>query len=141
MQRTGQCLCGAVTYTAKGLRDELSACHCGMCRRWAGGAFLAISTEGVAWQGEDNIQTIQSSDWAERGFCKKCGSGLFYRVTAPGKFHGVTSLAFGTLDDQSGLSLTKEWFIDRKPEAYTFAGEHHTVTEAEVLAMFGGEGS
>lgn len=140
MERTGQCLCGAVTYTAKGLKPELAACHCGMCRRWSGGPYLAIATESVEWKGEGDIQTFASSKWAERGFCKQCGTSLFYRVTAPGKYQGQVQLAFGTLDDQSGVSMNKEWFIDKKPDAYTFAGKRKTLTEAEVFAMFGDGG-
>ena len=141
MERTGKCLCGAVSYTAKGLKPELGACHCGMCRRWSGGPLLATGTKDVAWQGEDKIRTFKSSDWAERGFCSACGSSLFYRVTAPGPHQGTIQLAFGTLDDQTGFDLNLEWFIDKKPEAYALAGEHKTLTEAQVFAMFaGGEG-
>jgi hypothetical protein len=129
-------MCGAVSYTAKGVDKEIAACHCSMCRRWASGPFLGINAKSVEWQGEANIRTIQSSKWAERGFCTQCGTGLFYRITAPGKFSGVTSLAYGTLDDQTGVTLTKEWFIDNKPEAYALAGDRHRVTEAEAFAMF-----
>ena len=102
MERKGRCLCGAVSYTAKGLGPELGVCHCGMCRRWSGGPLFATSTEDLVWEGEDTIATYQSSEWAERGFCSACGSALFYRVTAPGPYHGDTHLAFGTLDNQSG---------------------------------------
>ena len=98
---------------------------------------LSVGADHIAWEGEDNITTYKSSEWAERGFCNKCGSGLFYRLTAPGQLHGLTSLAFGTLDDQSGIELSKEWFIDKKPEGYALAGERKTFTEAEVMAMFG----
>jgi hypothetical protein len=139
MERTGKCMCGVVSYTAE-VHEEISACHCGMCRRWNSGPMLSIGTKSITWEGEDNITTITSSEWAERGFCNKCGSSLFYRVTAPGKFQGFTSLAFGTLDDQSGVELTKEWFIDRKPEAYTLEGERETFTAAEVMAMFSSGG-
>jgi hypothetical protein len=52
-----------------------------------------------------------------------------------GKDHGITSVALGCLDDHSGLALTKEWFIDNKPEVYDFAGERSTVAEAQALAM------
>jgi len=138
MERKGKCLCGAVSYTAKDLKPELSACHCGMCRRWTGGPLLAVGTGEVVWEGEDKLTTFKSSDWAERGFCAVCGSSLFYRITAPGKHQGALHLAFGTLDDQRGFDLRLEYFIDKKPEAYTLAGERKTLTEAEVFALFGG---
>jgi hypothetical protein len=99
---------------------------------------IALGSADVAWTGEDKITTYQSSDWAERGFCSVCGTSLFYRVTAPGPHQGVCHLGFGTLDDPSGFDINIEYFIDRKPEAYTLAGDRETLTEAEVFAKFGG---
>ena len=109
-----------------------------MCRRWAGGPLFAVRVGSIDWKSEGAVQVVKSSAWAERGFCKECGSGLFYRVTAEGNHHGVTTITLGTLDDQSGINLTTEWFIDRKPDAYALAGERKRVTAAEVMAMFGG---
>jgi hypothetical protein len=33
----GQCLCGAVTLTAKHVVPQFHVCHYSMCRRWNGG--------------------------------------------------------------------------------------------------------
>jgi hypothetical protein len=112
-----------------------------MCRRWTGGPLLSIGSSDVTWVGDDKITTFKSSDWAERGFCSVCGSALFYRVTAPGPHQGRVHIAFGTLDDQSGFDMNLEFFIDKKPEAYTLAGERKRLTEAEVFALFGGSES
>ena len=138
MERTGKCLCGAVGYTATLSKPEISACHCGMCRRWTGGPLLCTSAKEVKWAGDEHIKVFKSSDWAERAFCSQCGTALYYRITAPGPHQGSVTLAFGTLDDQSGFELHREWFIDKKPEAYTLAGERETFTEAQVFAMFAG---
>ena len=138
MTRDGKCMCGAVSYTAAGLTGEISACHCEMCRRWTGGPLLAATAKTIAWRGEEHIRTFTSSAWAERGFCTQCGSALFYRVTAEGPHHGMTTLAFGTLDDQAGFAMSREWFIDKKPEVYEFAGERAQVTGAEAMALFSG---
>ena len=78
MNGSGRCLCGAVTFEATGVEKHVHACHCSMCRRWSGGPGLAVSVASVDFQGEDNIERYDSSDWAERGFCKTCGSNLFY---------------------------------------------------------------
>ena len=136
MQRAGKCLCGAVTYEAK-VHADASACHCGMCLRWCGGPFIGVGTDSIEWTGQDAITTFTSSKWAERGFCSQCGTNLFYRVTAEGKYQGFTSLAFGTLEDKAGLELTREWFFDNKPQLYTLEGERQRVTEAEAFAMLG----
>lgn len=121
------------------IKDRVTACHCGMCRRWSGGVFLTVSTEGISWEGESLISTYTSSPWAERGFCRTCGTNLFYRVTAPGKLHGMTALMFGAIDDAEGLEIATELFIDRKPATYALVGQadHKCLTESEVLALFG----
>ena len=126
-------MCGAVTYTAEVL-PEMSACHCEMCRRWAGGPLFAVMAMTLEWTGDAQPAVIQSSDWAERGFCARCGSGLFYRITADVKVKGMTALAAGTLDDQSGLVLKREWFIDMKPDYYAFEGERSCVTTEQIMA-------
>lgn len=43
----------------------------------------------------------------------------------------------GTLDDMSGIVLTKETFIDRKPDGHDFAGERPRITQVETLAQLG----
>lgn len=136
MKRSGGCLCGAVRYEAT-LSSEASACHCSMCRRWSGGLFMAVGAKDIAWSGETEPTVFVSSAWAERGHCAACGSALFYRMTA-GKFAGITSVSLGTLDDASGIEIAREFFIDRKPEAYALSGERPRLTTAQLEAMFGG---
>lgn len=138
--RTGGCLCGAVRYRLTKPVHNIDACHCNMCRKHSGGIALGLNVPdgGIEWSGEENIQTYQSSDWAERGFCKICGSGLFWRMTADGPAHGHLSLGAGSLDDMNGLPLSTEIYVDEKPDSYALAGETKKMTGAEVEAMFGG---
>jgi len=101
---------------------------------------VAVPKDGMDITGEDQVGIYPSSPWAERAFCKSCGSSLFYRVTAEGPMQGEMHVGFGTLSDVSGIPFTGELYIDLKPEAYSFAGEgRHQMTEAEVTAMFAGE--
>ena len=83
------------------------------------------------------IGTYTSSEWAERCFCKTCGSSLFYRLTMEGPMQGTHHFALGTLDDANGIAFEGEIFIDRKPDVYDFAGDHMRMTEAEFLASIG----
>jgi hypothetical protein len=95
---------------------------------------MAVSVGALeVLSGEPSV--LVTSEWAERGFCAKCGSSLFFRVTAKGKYEGNASIALGALDDPSGIRLTTEWFSDRKPEGYSFAGELRCITEGQALAM------
>lgn len=138
MTKTGSCLCGAVNFTLNDAPSETGACHCSMCRKWSGGIFLGVvAPPGTfALNGEENLSVYPSSDWAERAFCKTCGSNLFYRVTAPGPHQGTCHFGLGTLDDAGGITLTSEIFIDEKPAGYSFAGDTAKMTGAEVFAMF-----
>lgn len=138
MTKTGQCLCGAVTFDITAAITETGACHCGMCRKFSGGVYLAfkVPPNGMRITSAQQPKIYPSSDWAERAFCDTCGSSLFYRVTVPGPHQGTCHVALGCLDDADGIPLTEEIFIDRKPDGYAFNGDHHTMTEAEVMAMF-----
>ncbi|GAA6209282.1 GFA family protein [Cognatishimia sp. WU-CL00825] len=138
MSVTGACLCGAVRYTLKDKPKETGACHCDMCRRWSGGVFMSVKckAEEVTLDGQKHIGRFKSSDWAERCFCNRCGSVLFYRVTASGPYHDDHHFGFGTLDNPNGIPMTSEIYIDKKPDGFAFKGDHHTMTEAEVIAMF-----
>lgn len=137
MQKTGSCLCGAVRFTIEDTPATTGACHCGMCRKFSGGIYLAVEVapDKITLTRDATLKRYTSSAWAERAFCSTCGSSLFYRVTAPGPHNGVYHVAFGALDDSAGMDLDGEIFIDEKPEAYSFAGERHRMTGAEVMAM------
>ncbi|WP_168797738.1 GFA family protein [Aliishimia ponticola] len=138
MTRTGGCNCGAVRFEITQDPDHVHACHCGMCRRFSGGVFLGVEVpaDQVRFDTEEGLAVYRSSDWAERAFCKSCGSSLFYRLTAPGPMNGVCYIGIGTLDDANGLPLTGEIYIDCKPDGYAFAGNTDKKTEVEMLAMF-----
>jgi hypothetical protein len=134
-EQTGGCLCGAVRYTATDVDPMYHACHCGMCLRWGGAPFMGAHVGNVTFEGAEYLRRYGSSEWAERGFCKLCGSSLFYYM----KPHDRYSLCAGTFDDQSSLTLVDEIFIDRKPPGYAFAGDLPAMTEAEVIARFTAE--
>lgn len=138
MSRTGKCMCGAVGFEISKLTPEFGACHCKMCQRWAGSALLAVTVEAeaITFTGEANIRRIQSSSWAERAWCDKCGSGLWYRVTTPSDTPHAYEIPIGLLDDTSGLVMTREIFTDEKAEVVNFAGERATMTGAEVFALY-----
>jgi len=131
--RFGHCLCGAVQVSAVLANHEAGTCHCKMCQRWAAGPVVVIAcTPETVFEGQDAIAVYPSSAWAERAFCKHCGSPLFYRMKNDSSYY----LSVGLLDDTEGLTLVNEIFIDRKPSFYSFAEKTNQMTEAEVMAMF-----
>ncbi len=78
------------------------------------------------------MTTIRSSEWTERAFCKRCGSNLFHRLIDSDEFQ----VSAGLLDDQSGLKLFLQVFIDEKSPFYTLADRTKTMTAAEVYAAY-----
>ena len=135
-ERQGHCLCGAVQITAKQAASHVGACHCSSCRRWVGGPFMEIDCgTDVTMTGEDNVTVYPSSEWAERAFCNKCGSSLFYRLKGTGE-HMVCA---GIFDDDDSLTFTSQVFIDEKPAYYSFAEETENRTGAELFAMIESE--
>lgn len=131
---SGQCLCGAVSLRVTPEAMHADACHCAMCRRWSGGPFMSLpcGTNVVIEQDGDALALYDSSDWGQRGFCKRCGSLLFYRMREQGTYYVST----GLFDDIEGLSFETEIFIDSKPGWYAFANDTRKMTGAEVVAAF-----
>jgi len=129
----GQCMCGAVTVSMAKLGDTMSACHCDMCRRWTGSAFLSVHASGGNVTIDGPVKTVSLSDWAERGWCDACGSTLFYRL----KDNGSYGLSAGLFENMGGNGLTQEYYVDQKPAGFAYSGDHKRMTEAETLAFFG----
>jgi hypothetical protein len=130
--RSGQCLCGAVRFEAEEVETEFSACHCDMCQQWSSGPFFSTTAGKVRFTGEEHLTRFQSSAWAERGFCNNCGSNLFFRILKLPDYE----MCIGAFDDRSGLVMTGEIFIDRKPDGYALAGKHPRLTEKEALEKY-----
>ena len=62
MNGSGQCLCGAVTFTAEGVESHVHVCHCSMCRRWNGGPGMAVAVDLVVFTGEGILKdTVRRS--------------------------------------------------------------------------------
>jgi len=130
---TGKCMCGAVKIFATADKPDVAACHCDMCRRWSAGPFLEVTCQKVTFEGDENIGRIRSSDWAERGFCTKCGSSLFYQAVESSDYQ----VSAGLFDDQSMLrEMSLQVFTDSKPPYYEFANKTKMMTAAETYAAF-----
>ena len=127
---SGHCLCGGVTITLQHAHGEIDICHCEMCQRWGGTMYAGIEADDFSVEGEDLITAYQSSDWAERAFCGRCGSNLWYRFLPTGN---RTFLA-GLFDLPAGLRIKHQIFVDEKPDWYDLAQESPMKTGAEIIA-------
>jgi hypothetical protein len=129
----GSCLCGAISLSTSSMNPHVAACHCNMCRKWGGGALFAVECgSDVQISGEENLGIYQSSEWAERGFCNKCGTHLFYRLKQGNQYY----IPAGIFEEDKDLVFDLQLFIDEKPEYYSFANKTTNMTGAEVFAQF-----
>lgn len=129
----GACLCGAVTLTANAPAPSFGACHCSTCRTWSGGPLLALPCGAdVTLTGEEAVTVFDSSAWAERGFCSRCGTHLFYRLKHSREYH----VPVGLFDDAGDVAFGLQVYIDKKPPYYTFADQTEEMTEAQVFEKY-----
>jgi hypothetical protein len=130
--RNGRCLCGAVRIAAQPKNADVGACHCSRCRNWGGGPLLTVDCgANVRFEGAENISTFASSEWAERGFCRHCGTHLFYLLKPTSTYFVPVGLVGG-----ADWNFDHQIFIDEKPPFYTFANETTNLTGAEVFAQY-----
>ncbi|PCH57548.1 MAG: aldehyde-activating protein [Legionellales bacterium] len=133
IEATGNCLCGNVTLQAKALNTNVGACHCNMCRKWGGGPLLAVDCGSeVTFTGADNISIFDSSTWAERGFCKQCGTHLFYHLKQRDQY----IIPADIFDGVQQLKFDHQIFIEEKPKYYCFSNSTTEMTGAEVFELF-----
>jgi hypothetical protein len=104
---TGGCQCGAMRYAlyAEPLNPHL--CHCRMCQKAVGGYFAAYASvmlSDFAWtRGKPGVWN--SSEEAERGFCRECGTPLSFRYLARDRI----AVALGTLDDPARVKPNRSF--------------------------------
>jgi hypothetical protein len=76
----GSCHCGAVTFEVLGELPSPDACHCTDCRKFSGHYFVStdVPKSALAVRGESQLAWYQSHEKVRRGFCRLCGSSLFW---------------------------------------------------------------
>jgi hypothetical protein len=109
---TGGCQCGAVRYALSARPSHASVCYCRMCQKASGQPFMAfarVRRDELTWtQGRPAI--FKSSDVAERGFCRDCGTPLTYRFLASGNI----SVTACSLDDPEAVRPERQYGVESK---------------------------
>ena len=112
----GSCLCGGVVFHAALPALGANHCYCTMCQQFHGaaaGSYLSVATNGyVVERGQDLIVDYASSAQGRRGFCKTCGSSLYWRSTAT---PDSIDLSLGTIQPAWTGSVEREIYTDSKP--------------------------
>jgi hypothetical protein len=98
----GQCFCGFVRYATDGRPYNLTNCHCSICRRLSGAAFVTwFSVPLASFRFLTNEPAaIKTSEHGRRTFCPRCGTPLTFRSERSPQEIDVTTCS---LDDPSAL--------------------------------------
>lgn len=115
--KTGSCLCGAVTYEIAGPLSPVVYCHCSQCRRQSGHFYATtnVARADLRLIREDGLAWFRSSERARRGFCKMCGSPLFWQHDGTDRI----AILAGGLASPTGLVEGRHIFVADKGDYYT----------------------
>ena len=129
---TGRCLCGGCAYTYPAPECfDLQHCHCSMCRRSHGAAFVtwfAVPHDRFFLDPGHSAKLVEfaSSEHGKRFFCGRCGSSLFCEIGDPA-------------EDMDIVLANMHGPIDREPEMHMFFDDRVAWTQVDAqLPRLGG---
>ncbi|MER9154570.1 GFA family protein [Mesorhizobium sp. M0778] len=113
---SGSCLCGAVRLQTRGPLRGVIYCHCSQCRKQSGHFYAAtnVADRDITIAGAENVIWYEASSFARRGFCKTCGSLLFWKPMEG----GYVSVMAGLFDAPTGLQGECHIFVGDKGDYY-----------------------
>ena len=113
---TGGCFCGAVQYEVRGPLRDVVHCHCRECSQLNGnfGSHSKARKKNITLTKDDGLSWFSISRTARRGFCRECGSALFWDA------HQQDSMGIvaGSLGKSTGLKTIGHIFVGEKPDFY-----------------------
>ena len=127
---SGGCQCGAVRFSATALVDNPHVCYCRMCQKAAGNLFAAlvgVRHEHLTWT-RGKAAAFRSSEHVERGFCRECGTPLFFH--SRGGKH--VSLSIGAFDHPEEIELLYQMGLEGKHPSLFRLGDVEEVGTTEA---------
>ena len=110
----GHCLCGQLSFQARGEPGWVAYCHCASCRRHSASpvaCFVNFPLDRVAFFGER--ATFQSSPGVTRSHCARCGTPIAYETE---KRAGEIDLYLNAFDDPAAFEpQSHSFFAERIP--------------------------
>ena len=112
----GRCLCGNVQFDIAELARDVVMCHCKQCRQQTGHMVAATNVKNAKLKihGEEHLNWFAASEDAKRGFCKNCGSLLFWKKNNADN----TSVMAGSLEEPTGLETVCHIYTAYKGDYY-----------------------
>lgn len=118
----GGCVCGKVRYRVSAARlADVIACHCRTCRRMSGHFFAATAVPRNAFDITEaaGLGWYASSTTSRRGFCRECGSSLFFDH----RDSELIAIAAGSLDGSPSLKMVAHIYVDEAGSYYSIGDD------------------
>jgi hypothetical protein len=133
---TGGCQCGAVRYALHEQPTNPHICHCRMCQKAFGSFFAPLAKVPVEKfeLTRGALAIFMSSDIAERGFCRACGTPLtIHDIDDP-----TICVSIGSLDEPAKVAPGMQYGIEGRLPYFTalagLPGEKTTEEDTPDLA-------
>jgi len=112
----GSCLCEGVKFKTHGLHRDVHNCHCIQCSKTHGNyaAYTSVQKSNINFLKNNTLKWYKSSKRAKRGFCKKCGASLFFKVINSKVIH----ISAGMFNRPTKLKTTMNIFVKNKADFY-----------------------
>lgn len=113
---SGGCFCGSVRYEVKGPLRGVVNCHCSQCTKLNGnfGSHTKALKSKITITKDEGLSWYKISDIARRGFCRECGSGLFWDHIE----QNALGIIAGSLDRPTDLKTIGHIFVEDKSDFY-----------------------
>ena len=110
------CLCGGIQLRTQGYHRAIQNCHCMQCMKTHGhyAAYTNVQEQNVKFLKKKTLKWFKSSKRSRRGFCKKCGASLFFKVISSNNI----SIAAGMFNGPTKLNTKMNIFVKGKLDYY-----------------------
>jgi len=110
------CLCGGIQLRTHGYHRDVENCHCVQCMKTHGhhAAYTNVQEQNVKFLKKKTLKWFRSSKRAKRGFCRKCGASLFFKLIGSNNI----SIAAGMFKNPTKLKTKRNIFVKGKLDYY-----------------------
>ena len=111
------CLCGGIKIKIQGKLRHVSNCHCIQCMKTHGNfaAYTALKDINVKFISKRTLKWFKSSKKAQRGFCKKCGASILFKMNKS----NIISISAGLFDKSLKLKTNRNIFTKNRLKYYS----------------------
>ncbi len=110
------CLCKGISMTIKGEFRQVVNCHCIQCTKTHGNfaAYTSVLEDNITFKTKSTLKWFKSSSKARRGFCKKCGSSVFFKRFGS----SAISISAGLFKNPTKLETSSHIYTHNKRDYY-----------------------